>query len=144
MTLPPQLLPLAKRGPAGLRWLAVLLLVFHVAWLPVHLLTEAHCDTGQAHQHAEAHAAHHGHSHGDADGHDHEGDAGHHHYASDHESKFLSKRQALHFAPTIVAWQLTLLTPPVLATRPMPMRADTVPPPADFSPPSGPRAPPLA
>ena len=126
------------------RWLAVVALVFHIAWLPVHLLTEAHCDTSPSHDHAQAHADHHGHSHAASDAHGHEGDADHHYYATDHESKFLSKRQAVLFAPALVAWQQAVLTPAAVIVRLATPLAETAPPPADFSPPSGPRAPPLA
>lgn len=122
------------RRPA--RWLAVLALVFHVVWVPVHLLTEAHSDTGLTH--------HHGHSHGESDTHSHTGDEDQHHFTGDHESKFLSKRQALLFAPVLVAWQPAVLTPPVAIVRQAAVRAEESPPPADFSPPSGPRAPPPA
>jgi len=125
------------------RWLAMLVLVFHIVWVPVHLLTAAHHDSGLAHSHAEAHADHHGHSHGEPDSHG-DGDADQHHFASDHESKFLSKRQALLFAPTLVTWQVTVWTPALSVARELPVNADPAPPPADFSPPSGPRAPPLA
>ena len=131
-------------------WLAVVALVFHIAWLPVHLLTEAHCDTGPTHNHAQAHAAHHGHDHhhdagsADAAHHPHEGDAGHHHFAGDHGSKFLSKRQAVLFAPLLVVWQAALVPPPSAVTRELPAQADPSPPPADLPPPSGPRAPPRA
>lgn len=127
-------------------WLAVAALVFHIAWLPVHLLTEAHCDSSPAHNHVQAHAAHHGHNHGPADAtpHHHDGDSDHHHFSGDHESKFLSKRQAVLFAPLLVVWQAALVTPPSAVMRDLPAQADPSPPPADFSPPSGPRAPPLA
>ncbi|PAW72226.1 MAG: hypothetical protein B9S33_22925 [Pedosphaera sp. Tous-C6FEB] len=131
-------------------WLAVAALVFHVAWVPVHLLTEAHCDSGPAHNHAQAHAAHHGHDHNhdhgpaDAAHHQHEGDADHHHFSGDHESKFLSKRQAVLFSPLFVTWQVSLVTPPSTVVRALPVSPEPPPPPADFSPPSGPRAPPLA
>ncbi|PAW84544.1 MAG: hypothetical protein B9S33_11405 [Pedosphaera sp. Tous-C6FEB] len=135
---------------SAIRWLAVVALVFHIAWLPVHLLTEAHCDTGPAHNHAQAHAAHHGHDHDHGDGaddashHQHDDDSDHHHFAGDHGSKFLAKRQAVLFAPLLVAWQTALVTPPSAVMRELPAQADPSPPPADFSPPSGPRAPPLA
>lgn len=140
----------AKHLRPAARWLAVAALVFHVAWLPVHLLTTAHCDTGPAHNHAQAHAAHHGHDHhhghgaADAPAHPHEGDADHHHFSGDHESKFLAKRQVLLDAPLLVVWQAALVTPPPTVMRELPVQADPSPPPADFSPPSGPRAPPLA
>ncbi|MEQ2008084.1 MAG: hypothetical protein ABMA26_14905 [Limisphaerales bacterium] len=135
-------LPNAVRCAA--RWLVAFALVFHVAWLPVHLLTTAHCDTGPGHSHAQAHAEHHGHSHDASDAHGHEGDADHHHFAGDHGSKFLSKRQAVLFAPLLVVWQAALVTPPSAVLRELPAQADPSPPPANFSPPSGPRAPPLA
>lgn len=125
-------------------WLAVAALAFHIAWLPVHLLTEAHCDTSPSHDHAQAHADHHGHSHDASDAHGHEGDADHHHYATDHESKFLSKRQAVLFAPALVAWQQAVLMPMAVIVRPAAPLLEAVPPPADCSSPSGPRAPPLA
>lgn len=126
------------------RWLAVAALVFHIAWLPVHLLTGVHCDASPGHDHAQAHAEHHSHSHDASDAHGHEGDADHHHYATDHESKFLSKRQAVLFAPALVAWQQAVLTPKVVIVQQAAPLAEAAPPPADCSPPSGPRAPPLA
>lgn len=135
---------MAKYLRPAARWLAVAALVFHIAWLPVHLLTEAHCDTNPAHDHAQAHAAHHGHSHADADASHSHGDADHHHYATDHESKFFSKRQAVLFAPALVAWQQAVLTPTVVIVRLAAPLLEAVPPPADCSSPSGPRAPPLA
>lgn len=135
---------MAKHLRPAARWLAVAVLVFHVAWLPVHLLAEAHCDASPAHAHAQAHAEHHGHSHDASDAHGHGGDADHHHYATDHESKFLSKRQAVLFAPALVAWQQTLLTPVFSVAIELPVSAAPAPPPADCSPPAGPRAPPLA
>ena len=127
------------------RWLAVLALGFHIVWVPVHLLTEAHHDSGLAHSHAEAHADQHGHSHGEPNSHgdDGDGDADQHHFASDHESKVLGKRHALLFAPTLVTWQVTLLPPPLADAHALPVNADPAPPPADSPPPSGPRAPPL-
>lgn len=134
---------LAKHLRPAARWLAVAALVFHVAWLPVHLLTEAHCDTGLAHAHATAQADHHGHSHDDAGAAHPHGDTDHH-FTGDHESKFLSKRQAVLFAPLFVTWQAALVAPPAAVMRELPAQADPSPPPADFSPPSGPRAPPLA
>ena len=135
---------LANQLRAAARWLASLALVFHVAWLPVHLLTVAHCDSSLAHDHAQANADHHGHSHGESNSHHQDGDTDQHHFAGDHESKFLSKRQALLFAPTLVVWQQTLLTPVFSGAIELPVNADPAPPPTDFSPPSGPRAPPLA
>lgn len=124
-------------------WLAALALVFHVAWLPVHLLTTAHCDTSPAHAHAQAHVDHHGHSHDDADASHSHGDKDHHHFTGDHESKFLSKRQAVLFAPVLAVWQKLELNIVVVTAQPLDMRTLSAPPPADFSPPSGPRAPPL-
>ena len=126
------------------RWLAALALVFHVAWLPVHLLTTAHCDTSPAHAHAQAHADHHGHSHDDAEASHSHGDTDHHHFTGDHESKFLSKRQAIFFAPVLAAWLTTELDVPLMTVARAIPRAEFAPPPADFSPPTGPRAPPLA
>ncbi len=135
---------MANKLRQAARCLAVLALVFHVVWLPVHLLTVAHCDSAPAHQHhAGAEADHHDHSHGDPASHD-DGDADPHHFTSDHESQFLAKRHALLFAPPLVVWQLTGLPPTLPVTRELPMRADPAPPPADSPPPSGPRAPPLA
>lgn len=128
--------PLKHLLRSAVRWLAVAALVFHVAWLPVHLLTTAHCDAGPAHAHAHAHTDHHGHDHDDADH--------HHHFTGDHESKFLSKRHAVLFAPVLAAWLTTELDVPLMATARTLPRAEAAPPPADFSPPAGPRAPPLA
>lgn len=144
--VPVTLLPVRVLHPclrSAARWLAVTALVFHIAWLPLHLLTEAHCDAGPAHPHAQAHTEHHGHSHGESDTTPH-GDTHHHHFTGDHESKFHSKRQAVLFAPVLAIWQkLELITfvvaVPLPETHPL-----TAPPPTDFSPPTGPRAPPLA
>jgi len=127
---------------ASARWLVVAALTACILWLPFHLLTEAHCDTGATHAHAQAHAAHH--HHADTDEHPSDGDADHHHFAGDHGSKFLSKRQVLLDAPLLVVWQAALVTPPAAVMRELPVQAAPSPPPADFSPPSGPRAPPLA
>lgn len=128
----------------AIRWLAVCALVFHVAWLPVHLLTEAHCDTGPAHDHAQAHAAHHGHGHDEADAPHSHGDADHHHFTGDHESKFLSKRHVVVCAPLLAAWlTIELVALPAEFARMLPS-AEAAPPPLDFFSPSGPRAPPLA
>jgi hypothetical protein len=125
------------------RWLAVAALVFHIAWLPLHLLTETHCDAGPANPHAQAHTEHHGHSDVQAGApHSHAPD--HHHYTADHESKFLAKRQALLQAPVLVVWQPLELTPPALVVWLAGLRVDAGPPPADFPPPSCPRAPPRA
>ena len=125
------------------RWLAVAALVFHIAWLPLHLLTEAHCDAGPAHPHAQAHTEHHGHSQDKADA-PHSQDTDHHHYTTDHESKFLAKRQALLHAPVLAVWQPLELTPPTLVVWTTGIRVHAGPPPADFPPPSCPRAPPRA
>lgn len=120
--------------------------MFHVAWLPIHLTTEAHCDTGPAHGHAQAHAAHH-HAHADAHEHSHDpapNDGDHHHFTGDHEANFFAKRNVLLTSPALsVATQFVLVAPaaPVRGLAVEPLAA---PPPADFSPPTGPRAPPLA
>ncbi len=118
--------------------------MFHIAWLPVHLLTEAHYDASPAHGHVQAHADHHDHSHADVDPSHSHGDTDHSHFTGDHESEFLSKRPVALFAPVLAAsLPIELIAPPTETARLLPC-AEAAPPPADFSPPSGPRAPPLA
>lgn len=136
----------ARLLPHGARCLAAVVLALHLAWLPVHLLTASHCDTGPTESHAAAHADHHGHAHdaAAAGAHDHDGDPDHHHRASDHESKFHAKRQVLLLALVPVVWQRLVPPPPAVAALPTAVRADRAPLPADFLPPSGPRAPPTA
>lgn len=125
------------------RWLVVVALLGGLLWLPFHLLTEAHDEVLTDRAHALAHLDEHGHSHPVPDA-DENGDADHHHYAADHETKFLSKRPMALFAPVLGAWlTVELIAPPTETARVLP-RAEAAPPPADFSPPSGPRAPPLA
>lgn len=125
------------------RWLVVVALLGSLLWLPFHLLTEAHDDVLTDLAHAVAQTDHHGHSHPAPDADD-GGDADHHHYATDHESKFLSKRPVALLAPVLVAWlTIELVAPPTETARVLP-RAEAAPPTEDFSPPSGPRAPPLA
>ena len=135
---------MAKHLRPAACWLVVAALVFHIAWLPVHLLTGAHCDASPGHNHIQAHVEHHGHSHAASDAHGHEGGPDHHHYATDHESKFLSKRQAVVFAPALAVWHQAVQAPTVIVVRLAAPLAEASPPPADSSPPSGPRAPPLA
>jgi ABC-type Zn2+ transport system substrate-binding protein/surface adhesin len=118
--------------------------VFHVAWLPVHLTTEAHCDTGPGHSHAQAQADHHGHSHDEADESQSSGDADHHHFTGDHEGNYFAKRHLLIASPAILRTILFEWLNPPTSQRLNTPRDEYPPPPADFSPPTGPRAPPLA
>ncbi len=141
----PLVLQFTPRLRSAARWLAVCALVFHVAWLPLHLTTETHCDPRSTRSHAHQNAAHHqDHHHGDTHGHSHDHDADHHHFAGDHEGTFLAKRQVL-LATAILPSALHIELTPTLAAGPASAPAgDPAPPPADSSPPSGPRAPPQA
>lgn len=143
-----------NRPPVGLlyqglrsatKWVVVALALGGVLWLPLHLLTVAHCDDGPAHQrtHAQAEAAHHGHSHDGGDADHHEGEADHHHFTGDHGAQFLAKRQVFLATPLLVPVSPLELSALVVVVRAVVPEADAAPPPFDFSPPASPRAPPL-